>query len=76
MITLGCFAGLWLARKEAERNGISRENIGFFFYMPSWGPSSVHGYIMLLLPIWHSFVKILFDKVQEYSGQGPIVQRV
>ena len=33
MIVLGCFTGMWLALKEAERKGIGREKIeGFFFY--------------------------------------------
>ena len=33
MIALACFAGMWLALKEAKRKGIGREKIeGFFFY--------------------------------------------
>jgi len=31
MIALGCLTGLWLARREAERNGISKEKIEEFF---------------------------------------------
>lgn len=34
MITIACFAGMWIALKEAERKGIGKENIeGFFFYV-------------------------------------------
>ena len=31
MITIACLAGLWLARKEAERNGVNKEKIDDFF---------------------------------------------
>ena len=37
MIVLGCLAGLWLARKEAERNGISKEKIEDFFLYAFFG---------------------------------------
>ena len=33
MIALACFAGMWIALKEAERKGVGKEKIeGFFFY--------------------------------------------
>ncbi len=35
MIALACIIGLWLAGKEAERNGIAKEKINDFFCMPS-----------------------------------------
>jgi len=37
MIALGCLAGLWLAKREAERNGISKEKIEDYFLYAVFG---------------------------------------